>query len=68
MLRNDIFVSKLNTARLELIKDYRERHQLCHARRLHRLVGILLEEHRAGIGIDQDCLLRLGRKIGTRRN
>ena len=42
-------------------------HELAHAGRRHHLVGIVLEQHRAAVGIHQDRLPGLGRDFGLRR-
>ena len=47
----------------DLVEDDGDRHELGHAGRLHRLVGVLVEEQRAGLVVHQDRELGLGVEI-----
>jgi len=70
------FVIEAELAGCKLFKDHEGGHQLRHRRRRHQFVGILLEQHRAGIVIDQDHLPRRridlaklsGGRIGQRQS
>ena len=48
------------------LEDDSQRHELAHAGRRHQLVGVVLEQHCARIGIHQDRLAGLGGDFGLR--
>ena len=54
VLGNHELAVELDAALLDLVEDDLEGHDLRHARRRELLVGGLLEQDRAGIGVEQD--------------